>query len=352
MLKGDNDEYRSILLINCGVTEDIRELLDLGKEVRAYVIDAHRPVHLNNLSPDNQQVRERDLAHACVSPPRCASRRPARPGRTAGTTSGPGRESSTWRWVSPQVYLMWDEAVEASSNDIPVGLAELYSESESDSESEGSESEGASGDGMGGSRMARDGDEAAGGGSRGASGDTARVEDDGEDPLGLHGGSQDPGAWHGDGGVVTREPRSDVSRAWVVATRAYESYLTSLWPAEEGEVDSLRARARRSGEVGVSGAGAGAGAGAPLAGRKRRATREEASRSARRADANCDVGCALCLAPRQALHGRLEPWRGPTRSSLRAIVCRQPRPAPFMRPRLPRDRSCGERSGGQRRSGC
>lgn len=56
-----DDEMRTVLLVNCGATEDIRALLGLKAEARAYVIDAHRPVHLNNLSPANRQV-------SCLSP--------------------------------------------------------------------------------------------------------------------------------------------------------------------------------------------------------------------------------------------------------------------------------------------
>ena len=51
-----DDDPRTVLLLNCGVTEDIRAFLDLKKGARIYVIDAHRPIHLNNLVPENDQV--------------------------------------------------------------------------------------------------------------------------------------------------------------------------------------------------------------------------------------------------------------------------------------------------------
>ena len=47
---------RSVVLINCGATEDVARLLGLGPNARAFVFDAHRPMHLNNADSANRQV--------------------------------------------------------------------------------------------------------------------------------------------------------------------------------------------------------------------------------------------------------------------------------------------------------
>lgn len=46
----------SILLINWGCHRDLRRLLNLSPESRVFVIDSHRPVHLHNLSSENDQI--------------------------------------------------------------------------------------------------------------------------------------------------------------------------------------------------------------------------------------------------------------------------------------------------------
>ncbi|XP_050208265.1 uncharacterized protein LOC126657600 [Mercurialis annua] len=46
----------SILLINWGCQRDLRRLLNLGAKARVFVIDSHRPIHLHNLSDQNESV--------------------------------------------------------------------------------------------------------------------------------------------------------------------------------------------------------------------------------------------------------------------------------------------------------
>ncbi|WOL12167.1 hypothetical protein Cni_G20932 [Canna indica] len=51
-----SDQSFTFLLINWGCHRDIRRLLNLGPEVHVFVIDSHRPIHLHNLSDQNEQV--------------------------------------------------------------------------------------------------------------------------------------------------------------------------------------------------------------------------------------------------------------------------------------------------------
>ncbi|EXB99113.1 Cell division control protein 45-like protein [Morus notabilis] len=46
----------SILLINWGCHRDLRKALDLGPAARVFVVDSHRPIHLHNLSEQNDRV--------------------------------------------------------------------------------------------------------------------------------------------------------------------------------------------------------------------------------------------------------------------------------------------------------
>ncbi|KAG6663380.1 cell division control protein 45 homolog [Carya illinoinensis] len=46
----------SILLINWGCHRDLRKVLNLGPEVHVFVVDSHRPIHLHNLSDQNDRV--------------------------------------------------------------------------------------------------------------------------------------------------------------------------------------------------------------------------------------------------------------------------------------------------------
>lgn len=46
------EQYRTIILINCGAMEDIRALLELPPNVRVVVIDSHRPIH-HSYNTDN-----------------------------------------------------------------------------------------------------------------------------------------------------------------------------------------------------------------------------------------------------------------------------------------------------------
>lgn len=51
-----SSERISVVLINWGCHRDLHRLLKLGTEVRIFVIDSHRPIHLHNLSKQNDQV--------------------------------------------------------------------------------------------------------------------------------------------------------------------------------------------------------------------------------------------------------------------------------------------------------
>ncbi|XP_020584351.1 cell division control protein 45 homolog isoform X2 [Phalaenopsis equestris] len=49
-------ERLSLLLINWGCHRDLHRILKLSSEVRVFVIDSHRPIHLHNLSRQNEQI--------------------------------------------------------------------------------------------------------------------------------------------------------------------------------------------------------------------------------------------------------------------------------------------------------
>lgn len=49
-------ELRTLILINCGATEDVAKLLELDTTVRIIVIDNHRPFHHNFNDPNNLDV--------------------------------------------------------------------------------------------------------------------------------------------------------------------------------------------------------------------------------------------------------------------------------------------------------
>ncbi|KAF3635664.1 hypothetical protein T459_26501 [Capsicum annuum] len=58
---GDNlgpaaDEPITILLINWGCQRDLKKVLEIGPLARVFVVDSHRPVHLHNLSGQNDRV--------------------------------------------------------------------------------------------------------------------------------------------------------------------------------------------------------------------------------------------------------------------------------------------------------
>ncbi|KAF3652775.1 putative RPM1-interacting protein 4-like isoform X1 [Capsicum annuum] len=58
---GDNlgpaaDEPITILLINWGCQRDLKKVLEIGPLARVFVVDSHRPVHLHNLSDQNDRV--------------------------------------------------------------------------------------------------------------------------------------------------------------------------------------------------------------------------------------------------------------------------------------------------------
>ncbi|XP_031100059.1 cell division control protein 45 homolog [Ipomoea triloba] len=46
----------TILLINWGCQRDLRKILDVGPSTRVFVVDSHRPIHLHNLSDQNDRV--------------------------------------------------------------------------------------------------------------------------------------------------------------------------------------------------------------------------------------------------------------------------------------------------------
>lgn len=50
------DQSVSILLLNWGCHRDLKKVLNLGPAARVFVIDSHRPIHLHNLSEQNDQV--------------------------------------------------------------------------------------------------------------------------------------------------------------------------------------------------------------------------------------------------------------------------------------------------------
>lgn len=54
-----NEEVRSVVMLNCGAGLDIQRILEesgVGPEVRCFMIDAHRPFNVANLSSRNQRV--------------------------------------------------------------------------------------------------------------------------------------------------------------------------------------------------------------------------------------------------------------------------------------------------------
>ncbi|XP_061358323.1 uncharacterized protein LOC133302547 [Gastrolobium bilobum] len=51
-----NDNPISIVLINWGCHRDLRKTLNLGPNTRVFVVDSHRPIHLHNLSDQNDSV--------------------------------------------------------------------------------------------------------------------------------------------------------------------------------------------------------------------------------------------------------------------------------------------------------
>lgn len=51
-----SDNPVSILLINWGCHRDLRKALNLGPAARVFVVDSHRPIHLHNLSEQNDRV--------------------------------------------------------------------------------------------------------------------------------------------------------------------------------------------------------------------------------------------------------------------------------------------------------
>ncbi|KAL3633313.1 hypothetical protein CASFOL_022840 [Castilleja foliolosa] len=55
-LSSSSDEPITILLINWGCHRDLRRDLGIGPSARVFVVDSHRPIHLHNLSNENDRV--------------------------------------------------------------------------------------------------------------------------------------------------------------------------------------------------------------------------------------------------------------------------------------------------------
>ena len=184
-----DDEFRTVVLVNCGATEDIRGLLELKPEARAYVVDAHRPVHLNNLSDENQQV-----------------------------------------------FVLWDEEGEGQmAEDIPVDVAELFSDSDDDSD------DGDSDDGEGD----EDSDEGASGSGDEVVGGSAGAE---EDPLGLHG----DGSEGGDGGASVRGGGGgggEVGSEGAGERRDQSQQEAGVSGQEDGEAEGRPSKRARTGQL-------------------------------------------------------------------------------------------------------
>ncbi|RDX68053.1 sna41, partial [Mucuna pruriens] len=51
-----NDKPLSVVLVNWGNHRDLRKALNLGPHARVFVVDSHRPIHLRNLSDQNDAV--------------------------------------------------------------------------------------------------------------------------------------------------------------------------------------------------------------------------------------------------------------------------------------------------------
>ncbi|KAI3742052.1 hypothetical protein L1987_59731 [Smallanthus sonchifolius] len=55
-LSSPSDDPITILLINWGCHRDLRKILEVGPVARVFVVDSHRPIHLHNLSKQNDRV--------------------------------------------------------------------------------------------------------------------------------------------------------------------------------------------------------------------------------------------------------------------------------------------------------
>jgi len=49
-------DLQTLILVNCGATEDVAKLLDLQESVRVIVIDSHRPFHHNLNDRENINI--------------------------------------------------------------------------------------------------------------------------------------------------------------------------------------------------------------------------------------------------------------------------------------------------------
>ncbi|KAL4558375.1 hypothetical protein LXL04_036574 [Taraxacum kok-saghyz] len=55
-LSSSSDTPITILLINWGCHRDLKKILEIGPAARVFVVDSHRPIHLHNLSHQNDRV--------------------------------------------------------------------------------------------------------------------------------------------------------------------------------------------------------------------------------------------------------------------------------------------------------
>lgn len=56
ILSSSSEQPVSVLLVNWGCHRDLRKVLNLGPAARVFVVDSHRPIHLHNLSKENDRV--------------------------------------------------------------------------------------------------------------------------------------------------------------------------------------------------------------------------------------------------------------------------------------------------------
>lgn len=52
-----NEDIKSVIMINCGGSVDLKEFFSLDESVSIYVLDSHRPYHLHNVRESNHQIR-------------------------------------------------------------------------------------------------------------------------------------------------------------------------------------------------------------------------------------------------------------------------------------------------------
>lgn len=114
----DNDEIRSLVLINCGGIVNLNEFLKLEDKpgLTVYVIDSHRPYHLSNVRAENEKVRmqfPKGAVHApirqgrCTCSPRCAATVGVHPPRQRRAGRVPERRRGRFRHVVRARLCEW-----------------------------------------------------------------------------------------------------------------------------------------------------------------------------------------------------------------------------------------------------